>query len=272
MKRFLGIICLLYSSIFGYVIFFDKLKNFLAPSMQIYIKLSLIPMIFIGLVMLFNNKVNYKFKISDLILLLPLILLIFAGDGRLTSNFASNKMTNLNNENKTIVEDKKEEKLDQNIVEEKIKDNTKTNEEKTTYDFSNVDFNIVDSTYNELADYLTYAPKAIEYTDKKIRVKGFIIKDLSSKYYIIGKYSITCCAADATFVGFYFNTDYEVKENKWYEIEGILKKENDNYVKTYIEAINIKEIDSKKEEQYVYPCYAYDNGLCTDISKYNLEY
>jgi hypothetical protein len=37
-KRYLGIICLLYSGLFGYVIFFDKLKNFLAPQMQIYIK------------------------------------------------------------------------------------------------------------------------------------------------------------------------------------------------------------------------------------------
>lgn len=36
--------------------------------------------------------------------------------------------------------------------------------------------------------------------------------------------------------------------------------------------INIKEIDDKDEEQYVYQCYAYDNGMCRELTKYNLEY
>ena len=51
-KRFLGIICLLYSGIIGYVWFSDKLKNYLAPQMQIYIKIAIIPLLIIGLVML----------------------------------------------------------------------------------------------------------------------------------------------------------------------------------------------------------------------------
>lgn len=39
-----------------------------------------------------------------------------------------------------------------------------------------------------------------------------------------------------------------------------------------IRIINLKEIDAKEENQYVYPCYAYDNGLCAETKKYNLEY
>lgn len=39
----------------------------------------------------------------------------------------------------------------------------------------------------------------------------------------------------------------------------------------YIKVINIKEISSKDEEQYVYPCYAYDSGSCEAISKYDLD-
>ena len=125
MKRYLGIICLLYSGIFGYVVFFDKLKMFLAPQMQIYIKLSIIPMLLIGLVMLFNNKVHYKFKISDLVLILPLILLIFAGDGRLTTSFASNRTTNLNTENRTKSEEKVEDKKEEIIELPKSEDEKK---------------------------------------------------------------------------------------------------------------------------------------------------
>ena len=95
-KKFLGLICILYSFIFGYVILFDKLKNFLAPTIQIYIKLSLIPMFIIGLVLLFSKKIHYKFKITDLVLILPLILLITTGDGKLTTSFATNRSTNIN--------------------------------------------------------------------------------------------------------------------------------------------------------------------------------
>ena len=34
----------------------------------------------------------------------------------------------------------------------------------------------------------------------------------------------------------------------------------------------MKKKQAKKEEQYVYPCYAYDDGLCKSVKKYNLEY
>ena len=30
--------------------------------------------------------------------------------------------------------------------------------------------------------------------------------------------------------------------------------------------------DETSEEQYVYPCYAYDNGICGETKKYNLNY
>ena len=39
----------------------------------------------------------------------------------------------------------------------------------------------------------------------------------------------------------------------------------------FVKVINIKEIDGSKEEQYVYPCYAYDNGSCSIMDKYDLN-
>ncbi len=262
MKRYLGIICLLYSGIFGYVVFFDKLKLFLAPGMQIYVKLSIIPMMLIGLVMLFNNKVNYKFKISDLILILPVILLILSGDGKLSISFASNRVLNFNIENKVLSEDTESTKEKSDI-------------DKKTYDFSKPYFEIVDENYVELANYITFAPKASKFEEKTIRVKGFALKMeyLSDSYFALGKYAISCCVADAEFAGFIIEYDNsKVIENKWYEVEGILKKgkDADGYDIMYIKVINIKEMDSS--EQYVYPCYAYDNGSCKAVTKYNLEY
>ena len=59
----------------------------------------------------------------------------------------------------------------------------------------------------------------------------------------------------------------------WYDIKGVLKiiKDNDGNNTLAIIPSTIEEIDGKKEEQYVYPCYAYDMGLCADIEKYEIE-
>ena len=66
----------------------------------------------------------------------------------------------------------------------------------------------------------------------------------------------------------------KIKNNTWYEIEGVLYQDKDkNHTDIIaVRVINIKEIDGSKEEQYVYPCYAYDNGTCQEIQKYHLEY
>ncbi len=279
-KRFLGIICLLYAGIFGYVIFFDKLKFFLAPNMQIYLKISIIPILIIGIVMLFDKKIEYKFRISDLILLLPLILLIFTGDGRLSANFASNRInkttnkviTNKNKETKEEKSSKKESK------EETKEEKTTSKKDKSSNDFTKPYFDINDQLYSELSNYLTFTPKAEKFKGKTIKVRGFALKEatyIPDGYFAIGKYSISCCAADAGFTGFIAKTDkFTITENKWYEIEGILDKAetNSNDVVMYINVINMKEISPKNEEQYVYPCYSTDNDSCEELEKYELEY
>lgn len=272
-KRYLGIICLLYSSIFGYVVFFDKLKNFLAPQMQIYIKLSIIPLLLIGIVMLVNNKIHYQFNVSDIVLILPLVFLILAGDGRLTSSFASGRVNNFKVEKKSKIEVSNDYDSIQLLEEE----DDKEEELEKEYDFSNVDFDVVDASYSGLSGYFSSASSSVKYVGKTMRVRGLAIKSaeyLPKGFFAVGKYEISCCAADASFVGFFVKGGVDVVENKWYEIEGVLEvgKVSDGYDVMYIKVINIKEISSKDEEQYIYPCYAYDDGLCTEMAKYQLEY
>lgn len=266
-NKYLGIICLLYSFIISYLWFSNKLKNFLAPQMQLYIKISIIPLVLIGIVLLIN-KDKYKFKLSDIFLLIPLILLILSSDGRITTNMANNRIRNHKVETKTI------EKQETTIEEEKTIEPI----EEKEYDFTNVTFDITDTIYNELSNYLSYEPNAIKYVGNTIRVKGFTVKYASylpDDYFAIGKYAISCCVADAEFTGFFVKYDRnKIIHNAWYEIEGVLEqgKDKDGNAILYINAINVKEIEEKNEEQYVYPCYAYDNGLCNDLNKYNLEY
>ncbi len=259
MKRFLGIICLLYVGIIIYVKVFNKLNNYLAPNMQLYILLSVIPLIIMGLVMILNNKINYRFKISDLILLLPIVMLIISGDGRLSMGLANNRSISFKSPKK--IEKVKEVE----IVEED--DNDKE------YDFSKIDFDVKDESYTMLVDYLTYGDNNDIYTDKTVRIRGFTVMNnnfIPNGYFAIGKYAVSCCAADANFIGLISKYDKDIKDNTWYEMEGVLKKGKDKegIEILYVNVINVKEI--KQEEQYVYPCYVYGDDKCMEVSKYNL--
>lgn len=267
-NKYLSIICFLYSFIIGYVWFTNGLKNFLAPQMQIYIKIAFFVLIIIGLIILFiKSRSNIRF--TDLFLLLPLIVLLLSGDGKISASLADNRSANYNTENRV--------KIDQEELEKKKKEMESREIERLSYDFSKPYFDVTDKTYDDLVNYMLYE-KAIKYEGKTIRVKGFAVKYakyLRDGYFALGKYVISCCAADATFGGFIVKLDdYTVIHNKWYEIEGILEPaiDADGYQIMTIKIINLKEIDGKKEEQYVYPCYAYDDGVCSETKKYNLEY
>lgn len=294
-KRYLGIICFIYIALILYVKLSGKLGNYLAPQMQNHILLSIVPLFLIGLVLTFNNKINYKFKFVDIILLLPLIMLVFCGDGRLTMNLATNRNTMFNNSVKNnsskeqvITEDKegnKKEEDNDSIISEELKpyepikeDNNVNNvDEEEYYDFSNIDYDVADASYEMLASNLTYSTNVDYYVGRTIRVRGFTMKIglqvLPKEYFAIGKYAVSCCAADAGFTGFIAKYDMsKVKHNAWYEVEGVLEKSQDakGYDILIIKVVNIREIDGSKEEQYVYPCYAYDDGLCSIYDKYDI--
>ena len=267
-KRFLGIICLLYAGIIIYVVLSNNIKNYLAPQMQIYLKVAIVPLLIMGMVLCFNNKISYEFKITDLILLLPLFMLILAGNGRLTSSFASNRTSNFRKNTKLVTTptETKEQIQEPQPVE-------LTGDNKFIPDFE-----IIDANYNELANYITYPPKLDNLINKKIRVSGLSLKQASylpSNYTMIGKYAISCCAADAEFIGFILDYDKsKIDNNTWYEVEGILKESEDvnGYTIMVIEVENLKEIKESKQEQYIYSCNNYGDGSCKDVLKYNLEY
>ena len=269
-NKFLGIVCIIYSLIIGFVWRYNIIDNFLAPQMQIYLKITFFVLLFLGIIVMFSEKISFKFKITDIILLLPLFMLIFAGDGRLTTSFASNRIINNNssstvsaNSELTKKEKEKNKEIDYNV-------------ENNNYNFDNVDFDVIDANYYDLANFLTYINKNNKYVGKTIRVRGFTTKKTSylpEGHILIGKYGVSCCTADAGLVGFIIKEDnYKIKENAWYEVEGVLEKDKDSagYDIMKIKIVNIKEIE--EENQYVYPCYSYDDGTCEAFSKYNLEY
>ena len=263
-KKYLGIVCIIYSLLILYCILFNKLNNYLAPTMQLYIKLSFIPLLIIGIVLIITKPTTNKFKISDLILLLPIILLVISGDGRLSLSLATNKSIN----NKKVINKSTNNKS-------QVKESYSKPSEQ--YDFTNPTFKIEDYSYSELSGYITFSPKAEKYIGSTIKVKGFAIKDnevAPEGYYALGKYVVSCCTADASFSGFVVKDDSNtIRNDRWYDIEGVLEQGVDKTESSilYINVINIKEINSKTETQYVYPCYAYGNKKCEEINKYDLN-
>ena len=130
MKKYLGFICLLYFCIIIYVFKAEKIKYFLSPSMLFYLKTSLIVLFILTIFVFAFKKFKYKFRLSDLILTIPLIMLVFASDCTFSSSFASNRMNipkKNNKSNETNIEklienplEGKQTEEDENIVESDV--------------------------------------------------------------------------------------------------------------------------------------------------------
>lgn len=271
-NKFLGIICLIYSFIISFVWFTGNLGNYLAFNMQSYIKLSIIPLIIMGIYLLFSKGKN-KFKFTDLVLFIPLFIIFVAGDGRLTVSFANNRITDYNGKTKTVnIEKKKDNKTNSDVV-----DNVDYSNNTSNVDLTNIKYDIVDEAYNELAIYFSFDTKALKHEGETIRIRGFALENESyipDGYFMLGKYIITCCAADSSFIGYAIKKgDFNIKSGAWYEIEGVLEKTNlgEDFSVLAVKVINIKSIDKNSEEQYVYQCFAYDkDGSCKKLQEYDM--
>lgn len=266
-NKYLSLICFIFSGIIIYVWSTNGLKNYLAPSMFNYIKITSIVLIILGVFLLFI-KSHERFKASDIILLLPILMLILSGDAKLNIGFAENraKKYRTNSEIKTTQEIS-------------IEDTTTTTTQIIDKDVeipTIIDFELKDSIYSSLANYITFpSDDAINSLNgKTVKVRGFALTSMAiidKNYFALGKYEMSCCAADAEFVGFIVkNNEVKIENGAWYELIGVLKpgKDKDGYNIMYVEIIDINKIN--EEEQYVYPCYTYDDGTCKDLQKYGL--
>ena len=277
MKKFLGIVCFIYASLIMYVWLRGTLDNYIAPNMQIYIKLSIIPFIVIGLVLVLNNKINYKFKVSDLVLLLPILFVFLSGDGVLSVSVAKVKATTKNRTKIEVTDNTNTNTNTNTNIDQNPNTNTNTNNDKsdTIEDFY---FDIEEKYYSYLADYLTYMTGARKYVGKTIKAKGFAVDYsdyLTDEYFAFGRYMITCCAADAEFTGFMVKYPKEkIEYGKWYEVEGYLElgKDSEGYDVMTINPTSVKEVKQSDSNDYVYSCNTYGDKACEELQKFELEY
>jgi len=104
---------------------------------------------------------------------------------------------------------------------------------------------------------LNVYPEPDAYTGQQVKVKGFAIhpQDMDTKYLLISRFVITCCAADAYPVGLpvKLTKDRSVyPADKWFEVEGKMITENlKGKRQLTIEASSLKEV-SKPANPYSY--------------------
>lgn len=90
---------------------------------------------------------------------------------------------------------------------------------------------------------------------KKVEVYGFVYRDNTMKknQFVIARYDITCCTADASIVGFLVNTTGDVPPiNKWIKITGKLNTEEiSGYPSPVLSISNYQAIEAPKDP-YIY--------------------
>ena len=196
--------------------------------MQNYIIIAGTVLLLVGIGLFFLNTKD-SLRITETLLLLPILFLVVAGDGKLTTSFAYNRNNSFQMGNTVRKNDDPKEKSEKKSRDELILDDNT--------DFQTVDFLVVDESYVGLSEAITYSNNPDKLVGKTIRVRVFTLMNspfIPKEYFGLGKYEISCCAADAGFVGYIVQADedIQIQDNTWYEIEGVIDVGEDTYGQT----------------------------------------
>ncbi|MEG7379833.1 TIGR03943 family protein [Bacillus subtilis] len=92
------------------------------------------------------------------------------------------------------------------------------------------------------------------YAGKEIGMKGFVYFDEQLNHYIVGRYGISCCIADAAVYGLpaSFSENNEIKEGDWVQITGRLALFHKNGEQLPIVSVTHAETINTPKNPYVY--------------------
>ncbi|MEG2353461.1 MAG: TIGR03943 family protein [Clostridium sp.] len=215
----------------------SKLHLFIHPKMFKYV---FIAMIILYVLCFFQSALfteNKRKKESYLGFLLFLIILFFAYVVRpygVNSNFINSRLIDIHDNNKelTLYNMGTEE---HHIHEENTKDGS------------------------EFLEALKKIYKELSLQGETLKLRGVIYKDnsMKDKEFILGRMILSCCAADAQFVGFICenNTGIDIIKEQWVEVQGEIDYEVNEKGELYPRLIinNIRLLKgSEGEDKYIY--------------------
>lgn len=192
-----------------------------------------------------HHEHNHKLSISDVIYLLPIVLVLFINGGKLSASTINNRI------NTNISVSKTNNSGSSNASQTYYGDNTSDfNADSST----GIDINVSDKNYVDDLDEISN--NIDKYVGKTIKVKGFIYRkqDLSSNQFILSRLYMYCCVADTQLIGYLTNYDKvdTLGDDTWYEVTAKIEKAKvDGDTVPQLNIVNINQID-KPGEQYVY--------------------
>ena len=235
-EKFLGIYFIILSLTIYILYFLGFLNNFLANKVIIFSLLSGVLLLIIGILLVCNKFSNIKIEKNTMLLVIPIIMIIIAGDGKLGLEFSKKRGSNLSTLNSINNYNYNYEEEDANNESDKV-------------------YEINDKNYVRTINYLNSNMDKV--IGSRIKISGFTIKDASyitDGYFVIGKYIITCCVADAGIIGILVKQDdlKTVNDSSWYEIEGTITSIEDKFGQRAIAITSDKITSVDNEEMYVY--------------------
>lgn len=246
-----NLVLLIYIIIIFYVIISGLIIKFIHPRTIPYTIICGIILVIFLLLDIFNKDKteNRNFFKSDVIYIIPLILVFFLNNGVLSSNQINNKNTNLS---KTVSKENTEITNFKDVEETKSEKSKVNEESKLNIRIESI--KITDSNYMEMLTNIF--DNINNYADKEIDIDGVVFRDSTMKNdeFAIGRSAITCCAADAQLCGYLCKnpTSIVVKDNDWVNIKATIK--TSKYQDQSIPYLIVKEIKSisKPKNEYVY--------------------
>lgn len=113
----------------------------------------------------------------------------------------------------------------------------------------------------KFAEYLDkiYSPSK-KYYNKEFVIKGLFFKDKEAcldNQAVIGRYVLTCCAADAVFTGYVveFKQKPALKKGEWFEVNAVLKKKQTKIGKIPVFEVNTFKKVKEDATPYIYPTF-----------------
>lgn len=230
-KNLIGTIFISYALLIFATYLIGTLNNFLASKMILGTLSSGIVMLVCGIIFIFDKSIYIKTKKYNYILILPFVMIFIAGNGELSLELASNRASNLSSNNGSA-------KVGEIIV--------------STLN-SEIEYQMTDENYMNIINHITN--NVDENEGKTVRIRGYAITDaeyITEGYFAVGKYYISCCAADAGFVGILVeNADISINKNEWFEIEGELKKTVSKYGEETLYIEPSKCVGIEEEGRYI---------------------
>lgn len=190
------------------------------PKFRILIIFSIVILLILGMVQCWNLKEKELHTVGFwgyFLTLMPIVIYICFPPKALDASMINKKGVSLiqssqvNNRQPTSSQRQKNEEIPYKNILEKMKKET-----------------FIQFDENNYADYLSVLEiYPNELKGKRIRIKGFVFRDdpqLQKDEFVLSRFTVSCCAADATVVGIITKTPKAptFKEDQWMEVEGTL--------------------------------------------------